>query len=121
MIMTDTTSRRAAPYEGWPFRAHKPLACAAIIAEVAAQFSLSIEQIRGRIKTRKYVDARRAVIWRLVITEPNYLGVAECGRELDLDHSTVIYHLRVLAKEIGEAYDLKKLRLRFGERSRVHE
>ncbi len=65
-----------------------------IIARVAEEHGLTLEDILSVTRKRKIMLARREAIYRVWI-EKSPIGLAEIGRRFGLDHTTVLHALRV--------------------------
>lgn len=64
-----------------------------IMAQVASEHGVTLNDILGQRRTRKIMLARREAVYR-VWTEKSPIGLAEVGRHFGLDHTTVLHALR---------------------------
>lgn len=63
----------------------------AIGNEVAAKYGVPVHQIKGRQRSRRYVEARKAFSqWAY----NHDFTLSEIGRWMKKDHTTIIHHLR---------------------------
>jgi len=61
-----------------------------MLGEVAKEYGITIQELRGPNREQPLVEARVAAIKRLYGAG---LSVAETGRLVNRDHSTILYHL----------------------------
>lgn len=61
-----------------------------ILGEVAKEYGFTVQALRGRDRHQELVEARHVAIKRLYDAG---LNVAETGRIMNRDHSTILYHL----------------------------
>ena len=63
-----------------------------IAKEVCAEFGVSIKEVKSHRRDKYLVIPRRKLAWRL--KRETSMTIAQIGRVLCRDHTTVIYHIR---------------------------
>ncbi len=79
--------------------------CERIIEEVARTYGVDPSEIRSRKRDASTAQVRRVAIY--VISEMTGLSTKSIGEEFQRDHSTVIYSLSEIKKEIAKNSSLK--------------
>lgn len=69
-------------------------------AEIAEKFGLAIEEIMGEQRSKKIVEARHEIFWRL--KKETKWSLPQIGRFMGRDHTTVLHGLRRYAKRHGQ-------------------
>ena len=80
-----------------------------IVRETAAKHRLTVAQLLGPCRERKYVRPRQEAMYR-VFTECKHVSLPETGRRLGgRDHTTVLHGIRRHCERIGVSYTDAKL------------
>ena len=85
-----------------------------IVRQTAAKHRLTVAQLLGPCRERKYVRPRQEAMYR-VFTECKHVSLPETGRLLGgRDHTTVLHGIRRHCERIGVSYTVAK-QIRFGQ------
>jgi chromosomal replication initiator protein len=66
-----------------------------ILAVVADHFNLTVEEIRGRRRFRRFSTPRHVAAW--IMRRAGH-GLADIGQQINRDHSTAYYGVQVILK-----------------------
>lgn len=80
-----------------------------VIRETAAKHRISVADLIGQSRERRYVRPRQEAMYR-VFTECKHISYPDAGRRLGgRDHTTVLHGVKAHARRIGIAYADAKL------------
>ena len=81
--------RKTCPVEGFRGR---------ILQECAKDHGVTVEELLGRVRTQRLVDARRSAIWAL--HQRGTMSLNQIGKLLNKDHTTILHAIRKRRKEL---------------------
>lgn len=69
--------------------------------EVCLKHKITLKELQGKRRFKKYSDARREIFWRMR-TELK-MSLLDIARKMDKDHTTVLHGLRVYVRDNPQA------------------
>lgn len=78
-----------------------------LIAKVLMKYQLTFIEIAGQVKSRRWVDCRFEIYYRL--RRELGLSLMQVGRMLNKDHTSVLHGYRKMEERIAAGYVLEPL------------
>jgi len=72
---------------------------------ICKEFSIEVSELEGKSQCRNLVDARR--VYSLLATYVNKLTLKEVGKDLNRDHSSIIYQRRTASELLSTDYNFR--------------